>query len=68
MPVLGVRRGELRIVDTTVTWRILYRADPDAIVIGAVFAKKTPATPADVIAACKQRFRTYDELMDERSS
>lgn len=60
MPVLGARCAELRIPDEDVTWRILYRADPDAIVIAAVFAKKTPATPAAILATAKARLRQYD--------
>jgi hypothetical protein len=47
MPVLGARCGELRIPDEGVTWRIMYRLDPDAVVIAEVFAKKTQATPGD---------------------
>ena len=39
MPVLGARCAELRIPDATVTWRILYRLDPDAVLVVAVFAK-----------------------------
>ena len=61
MPMIGARRHELRIVDAAVTWRIVYRVDTDAIVIGEVFAKKTPATPRAVLEACKRRFREYDD-------
>jgi len=61
MPVVGVRCHELRIVDAAVTWRIVYRIDPDAIVIGDVFSKKTAATPRSVIEVCKRRFREYDD-------
>ena len=61
MPVVGVRCHELRIGDTTVTWRIVYRIDADAIVIGDVFNKKTAATPRSVIEVCKRRFREYDD-------
>jgi Gp49-like protein DUF891 len=41
MPAIGPRCHELRVVDAAVTWRIVYRTDPDAIVIVEVFAKKT---------------------------
>ena len=61
MPVVGVRCHELRVVDAGVTWRIVYRIDPDAIVIGEVFSKKTTATPRPVIEVCKRRFREYDD-------
>jgi hypothetical protein len=42
--------------------RIVYRIDPDAIVIVEVFAKKTGATPKKVIDTCKARLRVYDEI------
>ena len=42
--------------------RVMYRIDPDAIVIVAIFEKRTQTTPASVIAACKQRLAAYDEL------
>ena len=61
MPGIGVRCHELRIVDTAVTWRIVYRVDADAIVIGEVFSKKTAATPRSVVEVCKRRFREYDD-------
>jgi phage-related protein len=60
MPSIGPHCHELRINDTTGTWRIIYRIDPDAIVIAEVFAKKTPQTPRRVIELCQQRLRRYD--------
>jgi len=59
MPAIGSRCHELRITDATVTWRIVYRTEPDAIVILEVFAKKTAQTPADVIEQCRRRLRDY---------
>jgi len=61
MPSLGRRCHELRITDKNVAWRIVYRLDPDAVVIGEVFLKKTGNTPKKVIDACKRRFKLYDE-------
>lgn len=61
MPAIGRRCHELRVRDGAANWRIVYRADPDAIVIGEVFAKKTRTTPKDVIATCQRRFREYDD-------
>lgn len=61
MPVIGRRCHELRIQDTGATWRILYRVDPDAVVIVEVFSKATPATPRRVIDVCKQRLGEYDD-------
>jgi phage-related protein len=61
MGTIGARCHELRIVDAGVTWRIVYRVDPDAIVIAEVFAKKTPQMPAGVVAACRKRLKDYDD-------
>jgi len=60
LPSVGPRCYELRIDDAGVTWRIIYRVDPDPIVIAEVFSKKTTRTPAEVIARCKRRLRSYD--------
>jgi phage-related protein len=57
MPSIGPRCHELRIVDETATWRVVYRIDVDAIVIADVFSKKTAATPKPVIDACGRRLR-----------
>ncbi len=62
MPGIGVRCHELRITDAGKTWRIVYRLDPDAVVIADVFQKKTQKTPTAVIASCKQRLKRYDAL------
>lgn len=45
------------------TWRVFYRIDTDAIVIGEVFSKKTQTTPKSVIDACRRRFRQYDDIV-----
>ena len=61
MPSVGARCHELRINDADTTWRLIYRIDPDAIVIVEVFAKKTQRTPKDVIQACRKRLQEYDD-------
>jgi len=61
LPVIGPACHELRVNDATKTWRVVYRIEPDAIVILEVFEKKTNRTPLDVIAACRQRLRRYIE-------
>jgi phage-related protein len=61
MPSIGPRCHELRINDADATWRIIYRIDADAIIIGEVFSKKTGKTPKAVIDICKRRFRNYDD-------
>jgi phage-related protein len=63
MPAIGSRCHELRIADSQkrVTWRLIYRLDEDAVVIGDVFVKKTQKTPQVVIEACRRRFKAYDK-------
>jgi phage-related protein len=60
MPRIGPRCHELRIDDAQATWRIVYRLDPDAVVILDVFSKKTALTPRAVVENCKRRLREYD--------
>jgi phage-related protein len=60
MPVIGPRCGELRIPDADATWRIMYRLDPDAVIILPVFAKKTQATPKAILETCAARLKLYD--------
>jgi len=62
MKTISSRCYELRIIDRHSTWRIIYRIDPDAIVIAEVFSKKTEQTPQQVIDICKKRLKEYDEL------
>jgi len=60
MPEIGKHCHELRITDENNIWRIIYRVDPDAIVILEVFKKKTGKTPKSVIDVCKSRIARYD--------
>lgn len=60
MPSIGARCHELIVNDKDHWWRIIYRTDPDAIVILDVFQKKTNETPHAVITNCKQRLKNYD--------
>jgi phage-related protein len=61
MPSIGPRCHELRINDATITWRVVYRIDSDAIVILEVFAKKTSKTPNAIIDICRKRLKEYDD-------
>jgi phage-related protein len=61
MPSLGARCHELRIIDASNNWRLVYRIDTDAIVILEVFAKKAGTTPKAVIATCRKRLKEYDD-------
>jgi phage-related protein len=60
LPGLGPRCHELRIPDAGATWRIIYRIDPDAVVIAEVFSKKSQTTPGHVLDTCRRRLRAYD--------
>ena len=59
MPDIGRNCHELRIDDGGVTWRIVYHLDSDAVVILAVFQKKTRATPKQVVEVTRRRLRAY---------
>jgi len=61
MPDIGFRCHELRVNDRNKTWRLIYRTDPDAIVILEVFEKKTSQTPPQVVENCRRRLRLYQE-------
>jgi len=61
MRQIGPRCHELRVNDVNKTWRVIYRVDEDAIVVAAVFEKKTRATPHRIIADCQRRLRLYDQ-------
>ena len=68
MPVVGPRCHELRIQDERASWRVVYRIDPDAIVVAAVFAKKTQHTLQDVIVQSRRRLGRYDAETGEGDS
>jgi phage-related protein len=59
MPSIGNGCHELRIRDEAANWRIAYYVDEDAIVILAVWKKKTQKTPPHVIESCKRRLRRF---------
>jgi phage-related protein len=61
MPSIGVRCHELRVVDRNKTWRIVYRADRDAVLVLAVFQKTSQQTPGTIINICKRRIKRYDD-------
>jgi phage-related protein len=60
MATIGKRCHELRISDESVTWRVIYRIDEDAVVVAHVFSKKSRTTPKAVIRLCRERLREYD--------
>jgi phage-related protein len=60
MTEIGPRCHELRVKDAGAEWRIMYRTDPDAVLVLDVFTKKTRTTPACAIRNCARRLRAYD--------
>jgi phage-related protein len=63
LPSVGPRCGALRIRDEEHNWRIMFRIDDDAILIGEVYAKKSRQIPKKVIDQCKRRFKLYDDAV-----
>jgi phage-related protein len=61
MPTVGERCHELRVPDDTTDWRIIYRIDPNAVLVAEVFAKTTRATPRHVIEVSQWRLKRYDQ-------
>lgn len=61
LPSISPGCYELRIRDQNINWRVIYRIDPDRILIIEVFGKKTRKLPAKVIAVCQKRLAKYDE-------
>lgn len=59
MPAIGPRCHELRIPDRDANWRIVYRLDRDAVVILEIFAKRSRATPREVLERCRKRLQRY---------
>jgi phage-related protein len=62
MPSIGPRCHELRIKEESHTWRIIYRADVDVVLILDVFDKNQSKTPRKVIENCKRILSRYDKL------
>lgn len=65
MPTIGANCHELRIDDGSVTWRVVYHVDSEAIVILDVFQKKSRTTPKQVIDVTRKRLRAYQRVLRE---
>jgi phage-related protein len=63
MPTIGPRCHELRLDDESVSWRIVYRIDRDAIVILDVFSKQSQRTPKHILQTCRRRLVRYDSAV-----
>ena len=60
LPNVGARCGALRVRDAEHNWRIMYRADTDAVLVLEVYSKKTRKIPDEVIRRCQDRLKRYD--------
>jgi phage-related protein len=60
LPDVGLRCGALRVRDAEHNWRIMYRIDPDSVLVVDVYPKKTRKIPDEVIERCKHRLKRYD--------
>ncbi len=60
LPDVSPRCGALRVRDAEHSWRIMYRADADAVLILEIYPKKTRKIPDEIIERCKQRLKQYD--------
>jgi phage-related protein len=67
MPSIGERCHELRIPDGDVDWRVIYRIDPDAVLVAGAFSKRTQATPRHLIETCRWRLKRYDQWKRTRN-
>lgn len=62
MPSIGRGCHELRFrdVERKRRWRVVYRADEDAVVLVDAFVKTSRATPKRVLDRCRRRLQLYD--------
>ena len=65
LPDVGTRCGAVRVRDSEHNWRIMYRIDPDAVLILDVYPKKTRSIPNEVIRRCKERLKRYDAAVKD---
>jgi phage-related protein len=61
MPSIGARCHELRVRDEGKQWRLIYRLDPDGILVLDLFRKTTQKTPKQATDRCRRRLRQYEE-------
>ena len=65
MKQVGPQCHCLRVKDANHEWRIIYRIDDDAIVLAAIFDKKTPQTPDAQKDLARKRLAMYDTLCNK---
>jgi len=65
LPAIGPGCHELRIVDQTAAWRIVYCVDEHAVVVLEVFAKKSQGLPRSILRTCQRRLAAYRTILGE---
>jgi phage-related protein len=65
LPHVGPRCGALRVRDAEHNWRIVFRADADAVLVVDVYPKRTRKIPDEVIRRCKLRLKQYDAAIKD---
>jgi phage-related protein len=65
MPSIGKSCHELRIVEETSTWRVIYHLHAEAVVVLHVFAKTTPQTPQEAVRLSQRRLRGFLQFVDK---
>lgn len=68
LPDISTGSHELRIIDGSVNWRIVYHIAADAIVILEVFAKKTARMPKHILTDCRQRLRAFESASRKKGA
>lgn len=63
LPSVGPRCGALRVRDERQNWRIMFRIDPDAVLIVDVYSKKSRKIPDEVLDRCRKRLQDYDAIV-----
>ena len=61
MPTIGARCHELRVKDSKHEWRIVYRIDPDEILIAGIFAKTGLKMQQREFKTASKRLAIYDQ-------
>lgn len=68
IPAVAPRLHELRLRDpeAQATWRIIYRADADRVVVVHIYDKDDNRMPTRVQRVCRDRVRDYDRRARRR--
>lgn len=66
MSGIGIHCHELRVRDDRIDWRIVYRLDEDAVIVVAVFEKRTQRTPKIMVDLCRVRLRKFDAVAEDK--